>query len=394
MQAVSLVGPGSLKVGQEGVFNLTVFNFGTDPVANYTVNLRDSEANLLATAAVTEEIASGATDVIPINWTPTTAGTFSVYAEVVATGDADESNNATAAQSATVYSATTEFIPIGATENLTTVTYAPFDAYYKGFVAETVYLASEIQATGGTIQSLVYYNNFNSEYTFSAQIWMKNTDVSNMNVWPQFEGYTLVFSGDLTVPAGINEVVIPITPFTYTGGNLSIRTTKAYQTSWSSGKNWYTTVDTNYPSRTIYHRSDTEGAVIYDAPTDGITVNNVPNVTFIMDPATLVTTVDAPEAGDVAIVDNNVALAWEAVPYAYSYKVYASEDPYTFDTDPTTVYSNGATLSATAAKGFYKVTANTYRDNTRGPSMFNSILQASYTVDENPIEKDKDLLRK
>ena len=92
---------------------------------------------------------------------------------------------------------------------------------------------------------------------------------------------------------------------------------------------------------------------------------------------------------------NNAALTWEAVPYAYSYKVYASEDPYTFGEVPTaTVYSNGATLSATAGKGFYKVTANTYRGNTRGPSMWERILQASYTVDENPIEKDKDLLRK
>ena len=394
LQAVGFAGPGTLKVGQEGVYNLTVFNFGTDPVANYTVNLRDSEANLLATTTVTEEIAHGATNVIPINWTPTTVGTISVYAEVVATGDADTSNDASAAQSVTIYPATTEFIPIGATENLTTVTYAPFDAYYKSFVAETVYLASEIQATGGTIQSLVYYNNFNAEWTFTAQIWMKNTDVANMNAWPQFEGYTLVYSGDLTVPAGVNEIVIPITPFTYTGGNLSIRTTKTHQSEWSSNKNWYTTVDANYPGRTIYLRSDTQADVVYSNPADGTTVNNVPNITFIMDPATLVTTVAAPEAGDVAIVDNNAALTWEAVPYAYSYKVYASEDPYTFGEVPTaTVYSNGATLSATAGKGFYKVTANTYRGNTRGPSMWESILQASYTVDENPIEKDKDLLR-
>ena len=55
LQAVGFAGPGTLKVGQEGVYNLTVFNFGTDPVANYTVNLRDSEANLLATTTVTEE---------------------------------------------------------------------------------------------------------------------------------------------------------------------------------------------------------------------------------------------------------------------------------------------------------------------------------------------------
>jgi hypothetical protein len=133
--------------------------------------------------------------------------------------------------------------------------------------------------------------------------------------------------------------------------------------------------------------------VVPENPSPGAYYNHVPVVTFIMNPATVVNTVAAPEVSETALVGTNVALTWGAVPYAYSYKVYASEDPYNFGTEPTAiVYSNGATLPTTAAKGFYKVTANTYRDNNRGPSMWSRLLNANIT--ENPIEKDKDLLRK
>ena len=230
MQAVSLAGPSLLQVGQEASYNLTVLNFGTDAISNYTVNLKDSGANTLATTTVTEELAHGATDVISLNWTPTTVGTYSVYAEVMATGDADESNNATAARNLVVFSETTELLPIG-TVTPTTATYAPFNTYWKGFVAETIYLASEIQATSGTIQSIVYYNDFRDQaWTMNAQVYLKNTDLSNLGAgWPEFTDYQLVYSGEITFPAGVNEIVIPLsTPFVYTGGNLSVRTTKSY----------------------------------------------------------------------------------------------------------------------------------------------------------------------
>ena len=397
MQAISLAGPGAINVGQAAVYNLTVLNYGTEPTANYTVNLKDINDVLLATTTVSDAVAPGATAVVPVTWTPTAEGTYSIYAEVVAAGDEDLSNDATAAQGVTVYPATTVVLPVGDAENATTSNLTPFNSYWKGFVAETVYLASEIQASSGTIQSVAYYNDFRDQaWTMDAKIYMKNTDLADMSAgWPEFTGYTLVFDGTLDLPAGVNEVVIPLTtPFAYTGGNLSIRTTKTYQASCSGRTNyWIVTNDTNYPSRTRTYQSDSEGYVVPENPSPGAYSNHVPVVTFIMDPATVVNTVAAPEVSETALVGTNVALTWGAVPYAYSYKVYASEDPYNFGTEPTAiVYSNGATLPTTAAKGFYKVTANTYRDNNRGPSMWSRLLNANIT--ENPIEKDKDLLRK
>jgi len=84
-------------------------------------------------------------------------------------------------------------------------------------------------------------------------------------------------------------------------------------------------------------------------------------------------------------------LDWELVPYSYNYKVYASENPYGFAADPTvTLYTNGTTLPAAGAKGFYKVTGNIYRDySLRSQDMLRELLQANITVveDEDPIGK-------
>ena len=393
LQAVALVCPSLAKVGLQLTHNLRVRNYGLDPVSNYTVNLKDGNDNTLGSTVVTEALAPEATTEISINWTPTTAGTYDVYAEVVVTGDGNEGNNTTATQSVTVYTENAEFMPIGATDSVSTVNYAPFDCWFEGFVAETVYLASEIQATGGTIRALVYYNDFITDWTFPAQIWMKNTDVANLSAgWPVWDGYVQVYNGSLYVPAGINEVVIPLTtPFSYTGGNLSIRTTKTYQEDWVSGNNWITTPDANYPNRTRYYRSTTQGSVDYTNPSEGYVENNVPNITFIMDPATLVTELDTPVV-DVTISDTNAVLDWAAIPYAYSYRVYASEDPYDFGVDPepvAIVYTDTATVPATLGKSFFKVFSKSYRDYSgRGRSMWNSLLEADITVeDDNPIEK-------
>lgn len=391
LKAVSMVGPGLANVGQQLTYKLNVINYGLNSVPSYTVNLKDMDSNTLGTTTVNEALAPNATAEISVNWTPATTGTYSVFMEVVATGDAVADNDVVGTKPVTVYVATTEILSIGASTGLNSVNYIPFNSWYKSFVAETVYLASEIQASAGTIQSIVYYNDFNDARSIPAQIWMKNTtEVADMSTgWPTWNGYVQVFNGTLNCPAGKNEIVIPLTtPFPYTGGNLCIRTTKTMETDYSSNKLWIVTPDTKYPNRTRYDYTDSATGIDHTNPDTGTLTSNVPNITFVMDPATLVTTLDAPVV-TVTPSGANAALAWEAIPYAYSYKVYASEDPYNFGTEPTaTVYTNSATRPI-AGKGFFKVTANTYRDygRSQGQSMWESILNADITV-ENPIEKD------
>ena len=64
-----------------------------------------------------------------------------------------------------------------------------------------------------------------------------------------------------------------------------------------------------------------------------------------------------------SISGSNVVLSWEPVTGANSYKVYASSDPYSFDSTPiATVNTNSYTLPATSDKRFFKVISVGGRD--------------------------------
>ena len=388
---------GSTDYGQVGStmhFQVKVMNVGYQPQSNYTVYIKEQgSGTVLAQQLITGTINPMETLVHTVSWAPPVAGNREVYAEVVLAADQDTSNNITPATSITIFPSDTSYLPIGATEGVEAVYYSPLDVYFKASVTETVYLASEIQATAGQIRGLVYFNDFNIARNIPVKVWMKNTDAMDMSgEWPDLDDYTLVFEGNINCPAGTNEVFIPVTPFNYTGGNLSIRTHKAYENTWNHYNYWLTTPDENYPNRTRYVRSDTEGDVIPGNPGPGFLENNVPNVIIIMAAANLVTTIPAPEA-DMTLSGANADLIWELVPYAHSYNVYATENPYGFGTEPdATVYTNSATLPAGGAKGFYKVTANTYRDYpVRNRDMLRSILQRGFTVveDDSTGKEDK-----
>jgi len=74
-------------------FNINVYNAGTAPQNNYTVQLLDAANNVLATQAVTTPIASGAFADITVYYTPTVAGTISVKGKVVLVGDQNPNND-------------------------------------------------------------------------------------------------------------------------------------------------------------------------------------------------------------------------------------------------------------------------------------------------------------
>ncbi len=363
------------KVGSTIEHQVSVKNLGCEAQSNYTIYIKEQGSGTVLGQRLIADITNPfQSKVYTVSWVPNTTGPKSVYAEVVLVGDQDASNNVTPAISVTVYPSNTELLSVGANEGLYEVNYCPLDVYFKASVVETIYLASEIQATAGQIQGLIYYNHFRTARTVPAQIWMKNTDATNLSAgWSAWNGYTLVFDGTIECPTGVNEIFIPISPFTYTGENLSIRTSKTFEDTWNSSNYWVVTQDLNYPNRTRYFRSDTAGAVVYDNPATGFVVNNVPNITFIMAPATLVASLAAP-AVDMTLSGTDAVLNWALIPYAYNYKVYASENPFGFGDEPVaTVYTNNATVAATAGKCFYKVTANTYRDFRKAPVVIRNL---------------------
>lgn len=373
LAATAITAPASATAGDQVNVNVTVFNNGTMVQNAYTVKLMQVQTRtVLATLQVNQELAPDASAVHTLTWIPQTPGLMDIYGMVELANDQSATNNTTAAKTIAIFPQGTYLPYIGNPATTTSANNYPFNMFYKNNVAETIYLAQELQMSSGTIQAIVYNNNFTQALTKPVKIWMKNTTAANVSTaWLPFDGYTLVFDGIVDFPLGVNAVVIPLqTPFNYTGANLAVRTYRTWEDGyWASTNVWYNTIDTINPGRTRYHQIDGTGPLdpVQMLTFEGVTftgtpVNNVANTQFIVYPAVTITSTDAPEV-TITNVGVNAILNWAAVPYAMGYYVYVSDDPMDFPTTPTaTVYTNTYSHAmGTNAKKFYKVSSFTYR---------------------------------
>lgn len=379
------------KVGAAFSQTVKVQNLGTNPQSGYTVYLKKQGTGaVLAQKQISATLAANETAEHTLSWTPTTTGFVNVYAEVVRAGDQVSSNNSSAAKAVYITAANARTLYVGDPESPYMANFMPFDSNEASFVNEAIYFASEVQATGGIIQAISY----NSMYiegadTLPVQIWMKNTTATDLyDGWLSNDDYQLVYQGDVVCPAGYHEITVPLnTPFNYTGGNVAIRIGKAAGAIGPFGCWWRVTGDYYYPDRVRACAAPVDPA----NPSGGSLWDYVPNITFVMANANLVENLAAPVV-NLTISGSNVTLAWELIPYAHSYKVYTSDDPYSFGDEPlgTTRYNTANLGSAPDAKLFFKVTANTYRDSGRGSEVL-PVLEPgdSRVVDANPILRGK-----
>jgi hypothetical protein len=376
MAATLVAGPGIGVAGDQLTYNVTVMNNGTASQSSYNVYLKKLGDARIATLAVNTPLAAGASVVHTLNWTPTTTGIYSIVGEVGLTGDMYAGNNESAAISTNVYAAGTYLPMVGDIASTTTAYYTPLDMFYKNSMSETIYLAHEMQATAGTINAIIYQNNFSQNITKPIKIWMKHTTEANVaTAFLPFTGYQLVFDGSVYFPMGVNAVVINLdTPFVYTGGNLAVRAYSAWEDFYfTTADKFYYTASPEYPNRTRYYQADLTSAFDPILLTDylgaaftGTLMSNIANTAFVMNPATPITALATPVA-TVVKTGTNAVLNWAAIPGAYAYKIYASDDPSNFSTTPlATVYTNTYTAAlGTNLKKFYKVVAVSYHHTDR-----------------------------
>lgn len=365
---------------------ISVKNNGTATQNSYTVKLMSQDTRTeLASLLVNTPLASDATAVHTLNWTPTTAATYNLYGQVVLTGDQYAGNDNTAILPVAVFPVGTFLPQIGDINSTTTTNSVPINVYWKNSLCETIYLAHELQMTAGTINAIVFQNNFTQELTKPIKIWMKTTTATSLETaYLGFDGYTLVFEGDVHFPLGVNFVVIPLTtPFEYSGGNLAVRTYRVWEDAyWNSSNVFYYTASPEYPNRSRYYYADQTSAfdpvLLLDylgVAFTGTATNYIPNTAFIVYPASPVTSLTAPVVS-IANVGTNAVLTWPAVSGAYSYKVYASNDPYSFVGDPVaTVHTNSYTVAGVTKKFFKVVAISTYRNGDAGLTLDPALLK-------------------
>ncbi|MCK9335918.1 MAG: choice-of-anchor D domain-containing protein, partial [Candidatus Cloacimonetes bacterium] len=367
---LALTGVSGPTYGINGVpldYSITVSNNGTAQQDAYTVELHSlNSRDLLASLIVTDPIAAGATATHNISWTPSVTGIYEIYARVILTGDANSSNDESDAYTVGIFSPESYLPYVGDMESSTSGTSTPFNMLYKNNLAETIYLAAEMQMASGTINGIAYFNTFTQDIYIPVKIWMQETTAMVNDAWLPYEDYTLVYDGNVFFPAGVNTVVIPLqNPFTYSGGNLAVRTNRVMDTQYYSySDKFYYTADANYPDRTRYYQNDSTEI----DPTDpaltatGTQSDYIPNTAFIVDPYTAAPAPVMPANVQMAMDSGAAQLSWDAATGAYYYVVYSSDDPYTWTGDSITeteVYGTSYNPPASAKK-FFKVASRSY----------------------------------
>ncbi|WP_082316536.1 fibronectin type III domain-containing protein [Mangrovimonas sp. ST2L15] len=226
---------------------------------------------------------------------------------------------------------------------------APFEPWYGYSYTQTVYLADEINASG-EITGLQWYYSGTSALPDSQSLVIylaesTRTEFASTTDWEPIASFTQVYSGGITVEAGVNGWVQIIfdTPFTYSGtDNLLIAVEENMPSYDSSGDDFYNTeVATN---RSISHYSDGTNADPASPPTANNIDNTIANV--ILDgitqacpnPADLTAgTVEAFSA-ELSWTENGSATAWN-LEVVEAGTAPTGTGNYTADANPYTVTS-------------------------------------------------------
>ncbi len=160
---------------------------------------------------------------------------------------------------------------------------APFEAYYGYSYAQTVYLASEINASGD-ISDIQWYYSGTSDLASSQDLIiymaeLSRTEFADTDDWEPIASLTQVYAGGITVTAGVEGwVTITLdTPFTYAGtGNLVIAVEENSAGFDSFGDDFFNSqVATN---RTISYFSDGTNPDPAVPPTASNIDDTIPNI--------------------------------------------------------------------------------------------------------------------
>lgn len=237
----TIKGPDKPTVNKPVTYTTTVINKGTDPFRQFTLQLENLSGKILATKDITFDLAlnKDAQQSISIDWTPDTPGKDTIRARVILEDDENLKNDYSRMMEVNVN-------PEGYEQVLITNVYrvkgdgfsfkeemeAHFlyglNVYSPQSFHQCIYTAKDLkQDKGGTITGIQYYfgDPRRKNTKVNAEIYMSNTEESELLSWIEPENQHLVYKGtvDINPSGGVDILHIDLQePFTYTGKNICI----------------------------------------------------------------------------------------------------------------------------------------------------------------------------
>jgi hypothetical protein len=228
MAALAIDGNLTPSVGIPNPYTVTIKNWG-GPESNYTVRLMRGETVLASVQGPRIDFLE--TKDVTILWTPTDAGQYNIYGEVVLVGDENPSNTKTRNLGVNVQPAGTTMISIWEDDGsgLTYTWSTPFVFNQPYSLSQSMYYAHEIKTNGGKITQLDYDLRINSTLrNAEIQIWIGETNLTDMhNFWVPASTMTMVYDGPIsfnfTGTTSFQRLKIPLQiPYEYGGRNLVV----------------------------------------------------------------------------------------------------------------------------------------------------------------------------
>ncbi len=225
LAAVNVSGPTSGGVGVVSEYTVTVANEGYSTVDSYVVNLVDENDNVLASKKVDEALASQSVAEVLIEWSPESAGQYTLKARVEAEADGKSDNDLSAGLSVMVLNAGS-WRDINDGKSKTSI--VPFYLQYKHTTTQTIYTAEEVSLGSSTLEAMRYYYSVLSgnPAPFHARLWLANVSKDDFGdkEFVNPSEFTLVYDG-MCAPEAVKTGQLAFVfdkPFVYTGGNLCV----------------------------------------------------------------------------------------------------------------------------------------------------------------------------
>lgn len=222
LRAVNLSGDDQIQVGEQANESVFVENLGTEAVSSYKVSIIDEDGNVLSEKSETS-LGAGEKKRVSLAWVPEAEGPKRIKAVVSTENDGEKSNDASNILAVDVLSPDNTAIKIGSGREFMSSS-VPLNLGSRETASQTLYYANEIGTDRGTISSVELTACFATDHLTEAfEVFLAETDRDDYSDkgWEDTSLFKQVFKGQVFIPEGTSEFVIPFdTPYEYNGKNL------------------------------------------------------------------------------------------------------------------------------------------------------------------------------